>query len=218
MSLKSFQSAEDVNADAAASQQNTIGKQQKESPNDEEVDIIKVMLVLLLQTSDRVKSLESTSFYLHLGDQTSPIVVAGKNAYSAYLASIEGNRKNHGKGPPDVHIFQAMLEAATKLEYKPGMQQLIETAVAYLEQFNKMSLEDVCDAVTYCRIHKAFDSKKAKVQFAAPALLQFGNATTTVGSILSRMITSQGLARKYGKAPPGWMERQLANLLKQQAA
>ena len=176
-----------------------------------------------MNTSDRLRGLESTSFYLLIMEKKSPIIQAGEAAYQSYLAAMDAmeasEKASHSRGPPHIHIFQAILKALTaeEIEYKPAMTPIKDAAKNFLIEMDKMDLDAACDAIRHCKFQKAYESSQIKIQFAAQAAVKVEpNIKTTIGSVVSRLLVSQIATRKYGKAPPGWMERELNKVLAQQ--
>ena len=72
-------------------------------------------------------------------------------------------------------------------------------------------LPKLCDAII--KLAKAYDSNSMKLQFACPAIIKVQDKSAIVGSVVSRLIVACGLARKFGKAPQGYMERSLSSVV-----
>ena len=77
---------------------------------------------------------------------------------------------------------------------------------------------EACEAEGHCRLVKAFDSGHKKIMFVGRHRVTVraseGNVKeTTIGSVCARLLDSVGAERKTGKAPMGWMEKQLSAYL-----
>ena len=222
MSMRSFNS--DLGTFAQGSPEKTASAQRNSEANDEDMDLLAIMATLLLSCSDRLRGLESTSFYLLISPKNNPMVEAGQNAYQAYLAHMESlgpqEKANHEHGPPHIHIFQAIMQVLTgeTIEFKPQSAPLVKALKDYVAEMKEADLQHVCDDLRYFRFQKAHESSQIKLQFAAPVLVQveFENGkkvSTSLASLISRLLVSQGMTRKMGKAPAGWMERQISKAI-----
>ena len=58
-----------------------------------------------------------------------------------------------------------------------------------------------------------FDKSHMRFVFVIPYIVQCNGHVTTLGSIISRILRSMGYERKTGVAPPGFLERQLKQVL-----
>ena len=89
-------------------------RQQDMDEDEHDTDLMQIMMTLLLNCSDRLRGLEGTYFYLLVGERSKPTVMAGQEAYQAYMAIMESlapkEKANHNKGPPHIHIFQAVFK------------------------------------------------------------------------------------------------------------
>ena len=149
-----------------------------------------------------------------MGQKDNAVITAAKDAHVCYLAQVEEEgRKSHTRGPPSCHLFHAIMETILAQELKPGLRPLQEALAAYHAEYVKFDIDAASDAVPLCKLAKAYDSDTMKLQFACPAIIKVGETTTTVGSVVSRLVVACGLVRKFGKAPQGWMERSLSTVL-----
>ena len=73
-------------------------------------------------------------------------------------------------------------------------------------------MEEGIDAFGHCKQNKMFDQTKSKLSFSMPLQLQCAGKTTTLGSIVSRLLRSLGYDRLAGVAPMGGLERKLQQL------
>ena len=177
-------------------------------------ELLQMMIMLLLNCSDRLRGLENISFYSHQGPKDNQVIAAALGALACYLSLVqEEGPKTHKKGPPAPHIFHAVMETLLATEFKEGLTPLKEALGDYYKEYVNFDVEAASNAVPFCKVSKAFDSATLKIQFACPNIIQVNGKHTTVGSIVSRLITSSGVARKLGKAPMGWMERALSEHL-----
>ena len=57
------------------------------------------------------------------------------------------------------------------------------------------------------------DKANTKLTFTVPQIVECCGKTTTLGSVVSRLLRSMGYARKLGVAPPGFLDRKLSEAL-----
>jgi hypothetical protein len=174
---------------------------------------LKLILMLLLQLSSRVRDLESCTLYTLFVPKDHGIVQAVEAAHLGYLAMVEAEGKDHKRGPPSIHRFMVLLEGVAKAEVKQGLKPLQEVANTFVADMRESSLEEVIEMVGVCKLTKAYDGTMKKLIFTGQGTVKVGSKTSCIGSVLARVLTSMGCIRKQGVAPAGFMERTLGATL-----
>ena len=105
------------------------------------------------------------------------------------LLAEEG--KGHLRGTPFLHIFRGILDAQIKIQFKEGLVPIKDAVVAFRTELVQFDLETCVDAIGHCRILKAFDPNKRKIQFVGQYKLAVnileGRKIFTSGSCDSRV-------------------------------
>ena len=118
------------------------------------------------------------------------------------MADIDENG-SEGSGPPHLPAYLGLLRGLiTDLESKEKGADAIKTL---LEKFEAMDMPTALDYVQYARVAKSWDKKTMKVfvLLSDPSDLR----------IVQDALVDAGATKKYGRPPPGKMERLLAKAL-----
>jgi len=76
-----------------------------------------------------------------------------------------------------------------------------------------MDIESAANIIGHCKVYSMHDKTDSKLVFVLPLIVECNGRTTTLGSIVSRLLRSMGFERKTGVAPPGFLERKLKEAL-----
>ena len=76
-----------------------------------------------------------------------------------------------------------------------------------------MDIEGIANIIGHCKVYPMHDRTKSKLVFVMPLIVDCCSRTTTLGSVISRLLRSMGFARKLGVAPPGFLDRKLSEAL-----
>ena len=63
-----------------------------------------------------------------------------------------------------------------------------------------MEIEEAANIIGHCKINTMFDKENTMLTFAMPQIVDCGGKTTTLGSVVSRLLRSMGFERKTGVA------------------
>ena len=74
-------------------------------------------------------------------------------------------------------------------------------------------LSEAQSIVGHCKISTMYDRSNTRLTFTLPQIVECCGKTTTLGSVVSRLLRSMGYARKLGVAPPGFLDRKLSEAL-----
>ena len=183
-----------------------------------EAELLDQILTLLLQSSRRLNDLEATSYYTHVIPSSSEMCVQIDQVYQGYLVAALKD-KGHNMGPPTIHRGLALLQQVIKMEeslaHKDGLKAMWPVVKAALEtmQDDDTELDDAQSIIGHCKISTMFDKANTKLTFTLPQVVECNGKTTTLGSVVSRLLRSMGFARKLGVAPPGFLDRKLSEAL-----
>jgi hypothetical protein len=183
-----------------------------------EAELLDYILTLVLQSSRRLNDLEATSYYTHVIPSNSEMCMQIDQVYQGYLVTVLQN-KGHNMGPPTIHRGTTMLEQVLKMEEslaaKIGLTAMWPVVKADLATMTSKDteLEEAQSIIGHCKISTMFDNKNTKLTFTMPQLVECNGKTTTLGSVVSRLLRSMGFARKIGVAPPGFLDRKLKEAL-----
>jgi len=183
-----------------------------------EAELLDQILTLLLQSSRRLNDLEATSYYTHVIPSSSEMCVQIDQVYQGYLVTAQKD-KGHNMGPPTIHRGLALLQQVIKLEeslaHKDGLKAMWPVVKAALEtmQDDDTELDEAQSIIGHCKISTMFEKVNTKLTFTLPQIAECNGKTTTLGSVVSRLLRSMGFARKLGVAPPGFLDRKLSEAL-----
>jgi len=183
-----------------------------------EAELLDQILTLLLQSSRRLNDLEATSYYTHVIPSSSEMCVQIDQVYQGYLVAALKD-KGHNMGPPTIHRGLALLQQVMKMEeslaHKDGLKAMWPVVKAALEtmQDDDTELDDAQSIIGHCKISTMFEKANTKLTFTLPQIVECCGKTTTLGSVVSRLLRSMGFARKLGVAPPGFLDRKLSEAL-----
>jgi hypothetical protein len=162
----------------------------------------KLMILILKQLLNLVqgqRDLQSVLFDV--------VTIPAKSAL-AVACSVQGKRyasaasvKGHALGPPHLYIFGTMLNWAGK------ESEALQTA---FEKYQKMGITERAELIKLCKCSKLFDPEMKKM------VLAFGpgpGAQECRAKLLQALVAIPEASHKIGKAPKGYMERELQNWL-----
>jgi len=180
--------------------------------------VLDYMLTLLLKSSRRLSDLEATSYYTHVIPTNSPMYTALDNIYQSHLYTVSLDA-DHTMGPPMNHrgmeMLKQVLQAKESLSDKDGLKDLWPVVQNVVDQFEAedMDIEGIANIIGHCKVYPMHDRTKAKLVFVMPLIVDCCKRTTTLGSVISRLLRSMGYERKTGVAPAGFLERKLKEAL-----
>ena len=183
-----------------------------------EAEMLDHILTLLLQSSRRLNDLEATSYYTHMIPSSSEMCMRIDKVYQGYLVTAQEDRE-HNMGPPTIHRGIALLEQVMKMEEslqkKDGPKAMWPVVKAALDELKleETELSEAQSIVGHCKISTMYERSNTRLTFTLPQIVECCGKTTTLGSVVSRLLRSMGYARKLGVAPPGFLDRKLSEAL-----
>jgi hypothetical protein len=180
-----------------------------------EAELLDHMLTLLLQSSRRLNDLEATNYYTHMIPTSSEMCMHIDQVYQGYLVTAQGN-KEHTMGPPAIHrgiaLLRQVMNWEESLQKKDGLKVMWPVVKAALDELTRDETElgDAQSIVGHCKISTMYERSNTRLTFTFPQIVECCGKTTTLGSVVSRLLRSMGYARKLGVAPPGFLDRKLS--------
>ena len=129
--------------------------------------------------------------------------------------SCAEQNEDHKLGPPSIHLGKTILEEISShegLREKEGLRPLLESVNNFLQELKDMDMHDCATDIGHCKFVRMYDRQYVKLSFAMPKIMVCNNKTTTLGSIVSRLLRSMGYNRWCGVAPRGHLEREIQRL------
>jgi len=181
-------------------------------------EIVKVLLLLSLQSSQLIRELTGTVWNTFLMEEDSPQTKAFLAAGKHYSEQVKGTKGEHNLGPPYLHVWKDLVGSLKKDSrvQELGKTLLQEYGGSHLLQ---KSLEEVAASVKYCRLKKAYpqkDKPKTYKLHLAVARIELRTETGSVElleSVVIRALLACGAKRKLGSPPAGQLERPAQQLL-----
>ena len=162
--------------------------------------------------------LEATNYYTHTIPTASDMCLYIEEKYQGYLVAAQKD-KDHNMGPPAIHrgiaLLKQIMECKAQLEDRNGLSAMWPVVQAALDELTNPE-GDLCEAqsiVGHCKIALMFDKSCTRLTFTFPQIVTCGSKTTTLGSVVSRLLRSIGYQRKIGVAPDGYLNRKLSDTL-----
>jgi hypothetical protein len=114
----------------------------------------------------------------------------------------------HSNGPPHTYQFMALITALKNRGESTGAKNHT-TLISIAGKFEAWGLEQRAEAVKVCRLARAYDQKIKKL------FVVLGTEfTPEEQKCIWDALTQTGAVRKYGRPPPGAMERELSQWIK----
>jgi len=115
-------------------------------------------------------------------------------------ASLSREEKDEA-GPPRPHLWLALLgflaSSDVGAQNKAGLRTLVDS-------FNEMEVEEVCEQVPMVKTARCYDGAYRKLLLAVPPQHK---------SLVVASLKQVGCKARWGRAPPGAMEREMSDWL-----
>eukprot|EP00929_Paragymnodinium_shiwhaense_P085838 TRINITY_DN46294_c0_g1_i1.p2 TRINITY_DN46294_c0_g1~~TRINITY_DN46294_c0_g1_i1.p2 ORF type:complete len:236 (-),score=88.67 TRINITY_DN46294_c0_g1_i1:104-811(-) len=206
-----------------ASRGGSGSKKDKDKSKNNDDKTQKQMLKLLLSLSAQVADLKQVMVDIVILPTEDKLVVATKQEYQKYAANCKTAGKGHKLGPPTPYVYMALLNAL--IEAGPAVGGRNETFLKkYHKSVVKAELHSMLDHIKVCRVSKMFDGTKKRLELAWGPLatsLRMGEDgmeeevadITEVRAHTLSALEQLGGERKFGRAPKGWLEKELQKII-----
>ena len=166
---------------------------------EQKVDIALKLSVISTANQRLVNAIVSTSLSIPVAGEPFKALEACK---ASYIKMTKG-KKGHGKAPPDVYNFIALLLMVKTKCTVPETLQIIDAFISGHEVDSKRAKRDI----RACRTEKMFDSAKKRLTMSAPAQIL---------EIVTDLLVDKFECEEYlGARPAGFLESEGQRLLQQ---
>ena len=121
-----------------------------------------------------------------------------------YNEKVQAAGKGHTLGPPQIWAWGRLVAGLQKQGAAVGAANAA-TLTGYLKKLDCMSMDTKCDHARFCRVDRTHQSVQARITLAVDR----SGVRDPVVSALQQL----GAARKYGRAPPTQLSRELQQWL-----
>ena len=121
-----------------------------------------------------------------------------------YNESVQATGRGHTLGPPQIWAWGGLIAGLQKQGTAVGAANAV-TLTGYLRQLDGMSMDAKCDHARFCRVDRTYQSEQARITLSVDR----SGVRDAVVSALQQL----GAARKYGRAPPTQLSRELQQWL-----
>jgi hypothetical protein len=182
-------------------------------------ETLDLLLTLGLQSSRRLNDLEATSYYTHTIPTSSEMCLHIEDKYQGYLVKTQANPRDHNMGPPSIHrgiaLLKQIMDWKELLKEKGGLSAMWPVVQEALDELKReeTDLSESQSIVCHCKIVPMYDKTRTRLTFSFPRIVNCGQKTHTLGSVVSRLLRSIGYERMIGAAPDGYLSRKLSDTL-----
>ena len=180
-------------------------KKQAGNIQGENKKLLVLIMKMLMQSAQRGRDADSVVFDFLLGPGDSKEVLAMTEQNTLYQENTKG-KKGHDLGPPHIWTFGGLLSELVKKGPGVGLRtagQLTEC----MDKYEAMGWEEKCDFVKFCRVSKVYKEDQRRL------VISFGQEGGPARGPILQALQETGWVRKHGRAPPGYMEREVQEWL-----
>lgn len=196
---------------AKSNQEGGEGAKKKDESKEEIAErLIQANATLALVTSAKMRMILPAVCRTWTMKAEHPICAAAIAQKTDYDEKVKGNKKKHGLGAPDLHVWRGVVMEITKTKTEEVPQEIVERYKKEMEviknHMEKCTHEYGVAMIHACRITKAFDSTERKLE-----IVMAEPERPTVDA-LSRILALSGVSEKRGAGPRWGTEREVADL------
>ena len=164
-----------------------------------------LLIKALLQAHQRTRDLAGAVFETVSLDTSSSVVLEMQSQTSRYAKIVKSRGKGHGLGPPYFYAFGGLLQALIKKKAEIGASNatVLEKYFGILEAATTEAEKH--ELIQFCRLDRMYAADHKRLTFAA--------RTSDLRGALGSSLTQLGAERRFGRAPPSFMERELQQWL-----
>ena len=184
----------------------------KDKEGAEKLQTLLVKAVLRLSQAERDTA--SIIFGTFLGDTESPVVTAAETQSKLYSAQVKGT-PGHKLGPPHIYVFGGVLSALVEMGLAAGGANTAETLKEAQQSYEAMTIDERCQVVQFCRLSKTYVKERRRLTWSLGALETPEGQTQShlLRVALARALVETKWERRFGRAPPSHLERELQGFL-----
>ena len=174
--------------------------------NDELKQPMTLVLKTQLRGEQRFREVEGVVFDTYVGPADSLFLNQLTQQTQSYSAKVKGN-KGHGFGPPHVYAFLGFLEGLVKGHKEEVRGRNLETLTKYKTEYQEATWQEVADQILAFKLTKVYDRDKRRLTMSISPTLP------DLRKCIAGCMDQIKWERKYGRAPPSHMERELQAFL-----
>jgi len=170
-------------------------------------ELVTILAKLCLTNAAEIRDISGVVYITYLAKKDSSVCSAMKEAGVKYDSAVQGN-PTHSLGPPFLHVWTAMIRAMIQLQ---GMADDKKGILVKYWQENVVTktMEELVEAVKYCRLKRTQKQEIVKVQYSITAEAE----RCGLGDALRAAWKQEEAELKVGPAPRGILEREARRLL-----
>ena len=163
-----------------------------------------IIIKQCLRTEQDTRSLCGALFDTIIMATEHDVVKSMREQTRLYNESVQTAGKGHPLGPPQIWAWGGLIAGLQKKGTAVGAANPV-TLTSYLRQLDGMSMDAKCDHARFCRVDRTYQSEQARITLSVDR----SGVRDSVVSALQQL----GAARKYGRAPPTQLARELQQWL-----
>ena len=163
-----------------------------------------IIIKQCLRTEQDTRSLCGAFFDTIIMATEHDVVKSMREQTRLYNESVQTAGKGHTLGPPQIWAWGGLIAGLQKQGSAVGAANAV-TLTGYLRQLDGMSMDAKCDHARFCRVDRTYQSEQARITLSVDR--------SGVRDAVVRALQQQGAARKYGRALPTQLSRELQQWL-----
>ena len=163
--------------------------------------LMTLMLKQILRNTQDNRDLMGVLFETWLGPATSLVATMAKQQNVRYSSGAKS--RGHGLGPPHLYTFAGTLGA---LAVQAKETACAAEAQGNLDTYSSKAMLEKSEIIKFCRLTPLYEKTKIRVT------MSFGvgqEAQACRNSLVKMLTATEGFEYKAGRAPAGFMEREL---------
>ena len=164
-----------------------------------------IIIKQCLRTEQDTRSLCGALFDTIIMATEHDVVKSMREQTRLYNESVQTAGKGHTLGPPQIWAWGGLIARLQKQGTAVGAASAV-TLTGYLRQLDGMSMDAKCDHARFCRVDWTYQSEQARITLSV-------DRSGVRDSVVSAHCSRWRAARKYGRAPPTQLARDLQELL-----
>ena len=167
--------------------------------------LMTLMLKQILRNTQDNRDLMGVLFETWLGPAASLVATMAKQQNLRY--STGARSRGHGLGPPHLYTFAGTLGAlAVQAKETPSAAE----AQGNLDTYSNKAMLDKSEIIKFCRLTPLFEKSKIRITMSFGVGME---AQACRNSLVKMLSATEGFEYKAGRAPAGYMERELGQWL-----
>ena len=163
-----------------------------------------IIIKQCLRTEQDTRSLCGAVFDTVIMPTEHDVVKSMREQTRLYNEGVQAAGKGHTLGPPQIWAWRGVIAGLQKQGAAVGAANAA-TLTGYWKQLDGMNMDTKCDHARFCRVDRTCQSEEARITLSVDR----SGVRDPVVSALQQL----GAARKYGRAPPTQLSRELQQWL-----